>query len=799
MLSDLKFAFRQFAKTPGFTVIAVLTLAIGIGSVATMFSALRALVLNPFDYPRPDEIVQVWSNNGQPLSGPDFADMQARTTVFAEFGTYSPQTVNLGGENPQSLRGIYGTPGVLRTFGINPLRGRLLTEADDKDGAPVVAVISYALWQNVWGGDPGVIGRTVRLDGAPATIVGIMPADFEFFSPWMRTEAAQIWLPLQLKPDPNARGNHWLCTLGRLKPGVTVAAAEAEVKSVARQLAAEYPATNAQKPFLVRSLHEEATRNLRSRVWLLFGAVTLVLFVACANVASMLLARSARRQGELGVRIALGASRSQVVRLALVESLLLALSGSVIGLTFALFGVELVAAITPVSAARRAAITLDGGVVAFSIGVTFLTALLAGLPPALGSMRLTVTDLLRADSRSTTGSRLRHNSLRLLITAQVAIAFILANGAALFSTSYVRLLAANESLSTENVVTLQLQLEGERYDSTEKCVQFWRQLAERAAALPGVTAAGVTSKLPLEGGNNMGILVNTETFDPHANRGFAEISAVTPGYFAAAGITLLQGRILEPADAQGAITGIVVNRAMVEKYWPGQNPLGQLVRANSSDPADFQGRIVGVVEDVRQWGPETPANPEIYWPPEKAWGHRIFLVARSDRPASGLVSSLRQEIARLDPDLPVAQVRTFKQLVTGATRGQRAVMGMVNFFMAAALGLVAVGLYGTLSYHVLQRTREIGVRIAMGAGRRDILWMVFHQGSGWVVGGLLLGLAGSLALTKLMQSLVYGMESVDPLALVLATAVIGLATLLACWLPALRATKVNPLEALRTE
>jgi predicted permease len=798
MLSDLRLALRNLAKSRGFAAVAVLTLAVGIGAAATMFSALRALVVEPFSYPRSDQLAHVWSGDRWPLSTPDYFDIKDQATSFVELGVYSPRPANLGGENPQAVRSVSCTPGVLRAFGVAPALGRWFEPADEEKGAPPVAVLSYALWQQSFAGDPGLVGRRIRVNGGEVTVVGIMPAGFEFASPWMRTETCQLWLPLQLKPDEGDRGSHWMCAIGRLKDGVSVASADAEIKAIGARLKAAYPETNAQKPFLVRSLHDEMTRDVGSRIWMLFGAVVLVLLVACANVASMLLARNARRQDEFGVRIALGATRGHIIRLALTESLLLSLAGALAGLGLAFFGVRVLQVIAPTTDARRAAMVLDGGVLAFAVGLTFLTAVLAGLPPALAAMRISVTDLLRTEGRGSAGSRARHHILRGLIIAQVALAFLLANGATLFSASYVKLLAANDKLATIYVVSGELDLRGERYNKKETRTQFCEQLTERVAALPGVTAAATTTKLPLEGGSNTSIMVNDETFDPTAKRALAEISSITPGYFAAAGIGLLRGRTLAPGDATGDNIGVVVNRTLADKCWPGQDPLGKIIHGNNAKPW-FTAHVVGVVENVRQWGPEMDPQPEIYWTPDRAWGQTIFLIVRSAQPAGQLAGALRREIARLDPDLPLARVRTLQEVVNDATQGQRAVTGLVDFFMAAALGLVAVGLYGTLSYHVLQRTREIGVRMAIGAVRRDIVQLVFRQGAAWVLAGVALGAGGALALATALRAMVYGVNPLNPLSLLAGAVGVLVAAMLACWLPARRAAKVDPMVALRAE
>jgi putative ABC transport system permease protein len=798
MLSDLRFALRSLAKTPGVTLIAAFTLAVGIGAATAMFSVLRALVVEPFSYPNADQVVQLWSNEGQPLSTPDYLDMREQATSFAQFGAYNNRSANLGGEKAQAVSSVLCTCGVLRAFGVAPALGRWFAAADDVPGAPPVAIISDGLWRQSFGGDPGLVGRTIRLDGADTTVVGVMPAGFEFASPWMHSNTCQVWMPLQLKRDEGERGNHWLCGVGRLKDGVVFAAANAEIKAIGARLKVLHPDTNATKPFFIRPLKEEMGRFIAPSVWMLFSAVVLVMLVACANVASMLLARGARRLGEFGIRVAMGASGARILRLVLTESLILALGGAVAGILLAAYGVRIVAFIAPITDTRKAALVLDGRVLAFAVAATLLTALLAGLPPALASLRLSVADLMRGDGRSIAGSRTRHNLLRGLIIAQVAVAFTLADAAALFSQSYMKLLTANEGLATEHVLSAEVNLQGSTYEKTEARTRFALQLAERAAALPGAAAAGTTTKLPLEGGSNMNILVNDEAFDSSTERVLAEISSVTPGYFDAAGIRMIRGRTLKREDAAEDNIGVVVNRALAEKCWPGQDPMGKVIRPDTPK-AWFHARVVGVAEDVRQWGPAVDPKPELYWTPDRAWGQRIFLLVRSAHPAAQLAPLLRRELAAMDPDLPLAHIRTLKDVVHEATQAERVVAGMVDVFMAAALGLVAVGLYGTLSYHVMQRTREIGVRLAIGAERRNILRLVFRQGFGWVLIGVATGIAGSLALASVLRSLAWGIDPLSALSLLTGTAAVGAAATLACWLPAWRAARVDPIEALRAD
>jgi predicted permease len=521
---------------------------------------------------------------------------------------------------------------------------------------------------------------------------------------------------------------------------------------------------------------------------MLFGSVILVMLVACANVASMLLARGARRQGEFSIRIALGASRGQVLRLVLTESVLLALASAAAGLVFAQYGVRVLALVAQTTDTRRAAIVIDGGALAFTVCATAVTALLAGLPAALATFRLSVADSSRGDSRGVAGSRTRHALLRGLVVAQVAVAFALANVAALFSASYLKEVSANRALSTDYVLSAEVDLRGSRYEKTDTRVRFAEQLAQRVAALPGVASAGITSKLPLEGGNNMNVLVNDETFDPKVDRTLAELSSVTPGYFAAQGLALMKGRTLDPGDAGDDNIGVVVNKALADKCWPGKDPIGQIIRP-SSPKAFYHARVVGVVESVRQWGPKTEPNPEIYWTLDRAWNPTFYLI----------VPSLREVLTSMDRDLPLARVRTLNELVRESTQGDRAVTGTVDLFMAAALGLVAVGLYGTLSYYVLQRTREIGIRMALGAESGGILGLVLRQGLAWVVIGVAAGAVGSVALASVLRSLVWDVDTINPLALLASAAIVALAATAACLLPAWRAARVDPIVALRSE
>ncbi|HWA85336.1 MAG TPA: ABC transporter permease [Opitutus sp.] len=800
MISNLRLSMRALGKSRGFSAVAVLTLAVGIGATTAIFSALQALVISPFHYPAADRLVHVWSGDGWTLSPADFIDLKEQSSSYTAFGVYQPNTFNVGHEKAQSVVGVSGTADVLRAFGVRPMLGRLFEPRDDEDGAPAVVILSYTLWQELFGGDLQVVGKKLRVDGSDWEIVGVMPATFEFVSPRMRTEEPRLWTPRRFDPNERKqRDSHYLLGIARMKDGVTVTQADAEIKTIGRRLTKLYPDSNTRKEFLVRSLHEEMTRGLSKQVWLLFGAVALVLLVACGNVASMLLARSARRQGEFGVRVALGATRGDLVKLALAESLMLAFAGAALGVVLAYGGVDLLRMLAPVSAARKAAITLSPVALAFGLGVTMLAAVFAGLPPALAAMRTSVTSILHADARGSIGSHARHRMLRALIIAQVAVAFVLANGAVLFARGYLRLLKDNQVLDTNAVTVAQVTLQGPRYKDDASQVRFWYEMADRAKALPGVTHVAMTSKLPLEGGSNTNGLINDETYDPTQQRMQIERSSVTEDYFSAMGLRLLKGRGLKSEDRTGDIRGVVVNEQLVAKAWPHKEPLGEIIRGNNPGKPWYTVRVVGVVENVKQWSADAEVQPEMYTTPEGHWGSRVYLVVRGVLPTEKLAQMLRHELAAIDSELALKDVRSMGDVVSQATQGQRAVASLVNFFMAVALGLVAVGLYGTLSYSVQQRAREIGVRVAIGALKGDIVRLVFAQGSRWVALGLLIGLVGSVALASALKSLVYHMEGITAPPLVLAAGAVGVAAIVACWLPARRAARLDPIEALRAD
>jgi predicted permease len=795
-LRDLKFAFRTLLKSPAFTIVAALMLAVGIGSVTTIFGAIRATIFKPYSSPNGDRLVHLWSDEVKALSVPDYLDIRAQATSFAEMGLYVPVNVNLGGEHPTAVHGVNCTPGALRVYSVAPLLGRWLDDADENPGASRVVVISHRLWKDSLGGNPDLIGKTIRLEDADVTVVGVMPADFEFSWLWMDNKICDVWCPLQLRRE--TPGNWNWCAIACLKPGVTLGAADSEIKTIGARLKAARGDAEEKYPYLVTSLRDELARYTKSYAWMILGATLLVLAVACANVGSMLLARGLRRRGEIGVRVALGASPGMIFRLAFSESLLIAVAGTIGGIMLAPVELAFLRSFAPPDHPRTAAISLDGHALIFAAGLCLLTALLAGFPAALAALRISANDLLRTDNRGAAGSATRHRLLRGLVVTQVAVAFILANVAVLLSASYSKMVTSNSRLAKDYVLTAELNLHSARYTTNNALTRFCEQLSERAAAIPGVVSASTSSDLPLEWGPGLNVLANDEIYDPKVQRPAVVHTFVTPNYFAAADIPMLHGETLKRSDAGWGNIGIVVNRAFADKYWPGQNPLGKIVRPNSPQ-ASYHAHVVGVVENVRQWGPASQPQPQVYFTIDHFWGNTIFLVVRSTKPAAALAPALRRAVAELDPDLPLSNIRTFKDVLRHATLIERVTTVMANGCTVAAILMAAIGLYGTLSYHVQQRTREMGVRIALGADRGNLIRLVFRQGMVWVLPGIILGIIGALASAKGLRTCVYDVNTISPAALVLSTSTVFFAAGLACLIPAYRAAKVEPMEALRCE
>jgi putative ABC transport system permease protein len=800
---DLQLACRTLRKSPGFTAVAVSLLALGIGSNAAFFSLFKAHALTPFPYPNPSKIVQLWGAHESmlernPWSTPDFLDIHRECKSLAESGAFNTEAFNLGGENPGVLHGVACTPGVLRALGVQPLLGRWFADSDVQPGALATVILSHACWTQHFGAMPRLVGQSIRLNAQDYVVAGVMPADFEFYSPYTGPQAIDLWVPLQLGPAGRSRDDHWLKAVGRLKDGVTIESTNTELKLIAGRLATAFPDTNYNKWFYARPLPAEITVREVFGYGPVVAAVWLALIVACANLAIMLLARGAGRQTEYGVRLALGATRWRLIRLALAESLIISLLGGTAGLLLARGSFGVLTAFYPPSSTHGGAVQIDSVVIGYALLLAIVASLAAGLPPAWTAAKIQVLGTIKQGGLTQAGSRTRHRFLRHLVSTQVAIALLLVNTTALLLASYRAALVVNEPLSSEFVLAASIATQGTRYDAGEARVAFWQRFVERVKALPGVTAVGMTWKLPLRGGYNTQILADGETFDPKVGRPPIEMSFASANYFAAMGITRLRGRTFADADARNDTLGVVVNRALADHYWPNQDPIGQRIRGNTLQPW-FTARVVGVVDNVRQWDIGRPALPEIDFP--YAWNPQstAYLVVRSAFDARRMAPALRHELAALDPDLALTEPTTMAEIVSEAARSRRTLLLLTQFFMAVTLLMAAVGIYGTLAFQTRQRTREIGVRLALGAARPDIVRLVLQQAVPWVVGGGAAGMIISAAVAYALRMFFADISLLNPLYFLGGSAILGAAVALACWLPARRATKVNPVEALRAE
>ena len=805
--NNLTYSVRMLLKRPSLTIVALIAMALGIGANTAIFSVVNTVLLRPLPFDQPEQLVDLGSEQrDQVLDGrgtfsvPDLLELQSRASTLDSVAAIQRSGTMLteGGE-PERLIGAVVTADYFQVFRAKPILGRVFTRDEDKPGGPAVIVISYSLWQRRYGGDQNIIGREVDL-GGKTTVIGVLPAGFEFP---ISDENQDYWEPMMsatflTQQTRETRDDRFLPLVGRMKPGVTVEQVKAELDVLSRQVEQQYPRTNTNIIFNAVSMHEDITRDYRPALLVMFGAVGLVLLIACANVANLLLARVAARQKEVAIRTALGASRSRIAVQFLIESLLLSFAGGGVGLLLASWGVSMLVAYGPDDVPRLHEVGLDRYVLVFTFAATVLTGVLFGLAPALQAAKPNPNNTLKESGRgpSQTGrSRMRSA----LIVSEVALSLMLLVGAALLINSFVRLLRTNGGFDPNGVLALDIPLSRTRYPQPEQQAAAFQQLQERMKSIPGVRDVAVTSNVPLTD-FDIELSFNIEGRPPYkpGQELVADYTVASSGYFRAMNIPLQRGRVFTENDTKGTPEVLVVSDAFVHRFFPGEEPIGR--RIVFDGPNKTPREIVGVVGDVRRNGLDIAAQPEVYASYLQRPDRRLNVILKTDLADSAqMLQPARAAVKAFDPNQIIWRTQTLNQLLSTSVAPRRFNMLLLGIFAAVALVLAAVGLYGVMSYSVSWRTHEIGIRMALGAKRADVLRLVVRQGMTMALIGLAIGLAGAFSLSRVLRGLLYGVSSTDPLTFAIVSVVLLAVALLACLIPARRATRVDPLVALRTE
>jgi putative ABC transport system permease protein len=795
---DLRYGLRMLVKRPGFTFVAVLTLALGIGANSAIFSVVNAVLLRPLPYKDSEQIVNVYEALPQGGTGsvsvPNLKDWREQNNVFTAIAAYQWANFNLHDQDqPERVVGLNVSAEFFDVLGIAPQLGRTFQQGEDTAGNDRVAVISEELWRKNFGGDASIVGKNIHVGGEGYTVVGVMPPQFKF-------QTAQMWLPLVFSDTQlKNRGSHAYATVARLKPGVTIAQAQAEMTGIARRLEQMYPDNQQGRGISLVPVQEAQVGYMRPALFVLLGAVGFVLLIACTNVANLLLARAASRRREIAIRTALGAGRGRLIRQFLTESVLLSVLGGAFGMLIAKWGTDALVSLATGYIPSTVEIDLDWRVLSFTLLLSLLTGTVFGLAPALQVSKTDVQEALKEGGNS--GSSPRGNWLRsLLVVAEIASALVLLVGAGLLIKSFTRLQRIDPGFRSENVLTMKIALPDAKYKSQTSASAFYRQLLERVEALPGVESAGVINLLPVQqSGTNGEIQVEGQAPDPSGQSPLVEVRAASPEYFRALGIQLVAGRFFNAADEEKSAQVVIVNETFARKLIPDQDPLGKQIKNDSGPPIT----IVGVVRDVKQSGLTAEVRPELFSPyTQPFWSgmnQNMNLVVRTASDPSSLTAAIRKEVLAVDPAQPVYGVQTMEAVLGRAVSYQRLNMQLLGIFAALAMLLAVIGIYSVMSYLVTQHTREIGIRMALGAQPWDVLKLVLGQGMILTLAGVGLGLIGAFMLTRLMSNLLYGVTASDPLTYAAVSALLFVVALVACYVPARRATKVDPMVALRYE
>ena len=807
LLKDVRYAVRGLVKRPGFTVIALITLALGIGANTAIFSVVNAVLLRPLPFRDPEQLVIVWEDAafaGFPRNTPapaNYVDWKNQNQSFADMAATAEVSFNLTGDaEPERVTAYAVTANFFPLFGVQPLLGRSFLPEEDRPGSNKVVVLSYSLWQTRYGGDAQILNRDILLNGEKHSVVGVMPANFQFLQSEVR-----LWTPIAFsQEDLTNRGGHYLNVIARLKPGVELAQAQADMNALMRRIATDHPGEtfDGKLGAVVMPMRDQIAGDARGSLVVLLVAVAFVLLIACANVAGLLLARAVGRRREIALRMALGAGRPAVVRQLLTESLLLSLVAGVLGTLLAYWSFTFLQGLVPEEMSLATSLKLDTRILLFTILISIITGIIFGLAPALQAAKVDLNEALKQSStRMTSTGRLRST----MIVFEVALSLVLLIGAGLLIQTLFQIFGQYSVLEPEKVLTMRTVLPPEKYKEPQQRNNFYRQVLERVEHLPGVVSAGYSTSVPLSWKGGTSGFLPEGIKSPIPGMAYdANHREVSAGYLKTMNIPLRAGRYFDDRENEQSMPVVIINETMARQYWPGENALGRRLKIGDPDqPGKQWKQIVGIVADIRQMGLDEPVKAEMYLPYQQItdwpWFIPRDLAIRTSGDTSNLVGAVRQIIREVDPDQPISNIATMAELLGTEASERRMGMIMLAAFAGLALLLASLGIYGVLAYFVSQHTSEIGVRLALGASTRNILFLVLRKGMVLTLLGVVIGIAAALGLTRLMSSLLFGVKAVDPLTFVTVPLLLAGVALLACYLPARRATKVDPLVALRYE
>ncbi len=801
LLKDIRFGVRMLIKHPGFAIVAVIALALGIGANTAIFSVVNAVMLRPLPYPHPERIMTLWQNR-EARGGPerewttpaDFKDWREQSQTFESMAAFAGWGPTLTGQDePEQLRGAIVSYDMFSVLGAEPALGRSFTKEEDQQGAERVVVLSNGLWRRRFGADPSLVGKTISLSGDSFTVIGVMPPGFKF--PIL--DRTDVWRPVNATLRPTCqRGCVVLRVMARLKPEATVESARAEMAAIAARIEQENPATNKDVGVTIVPLHDFVVGDVRTAIYVLFGVVALVLLIACANVANLMLARAASRTKEIAIRTALGARRLRIVQQLLTESILLAVIGGALGVLLAFWMVDILVMFSPEGTPRADEIGIDGRVLAFSFGVAFLTGVVFGLVPALQASKPDLNTSLKEGGKGTQAGSQGRLARNALVVSEIALALMLLIGAGLLMKSFARLQRVDPGFNPTNVLTVDLGLPRSSYSEPQRIIAFYTRLLEGIKTLPGVESAGAITNLPLTGGGtDVGFAIEGRPEPEPGKEPVSWYDSVTPDYFRAMGMRLVRGREFSERDGEAAPKVVVISETFARRYFPEEDPLGKRLQLGEKDFRE----IVGIMADVKQFGLEADARPSMWFSANQDPSRAMYVVMRTSGDPLSLASAVRNEVWALDKNLAIASISPMARIVSESIALPRFILMLVGFFAVVALVLAAVGIYGVMSYSVTQRRQEIGIRMALGAKSSDVLKMVVGQGIMLTTIGVAIGLAGAFGVTWVMKSLLYGVSATDPMTFGLIALVLAGVALGACAVPARRATKVDPMIALRYE